>query len=132
MTSPRAKRSYWGLQWIDRNGVLTTEAVAALEDIAEQFDQPELTNKTGQATSSVITSDAITLSGAQDETWPLTVRGGTSAGLSIDGTNFYPWVIARAGDSLYVRQTSSGSSATTTTVTVYGPGRSETWSVTTA
>lgn len=132
MTSPRARRSFWGFQWTQRDGHLTREAAAALDDIADQLDQFTFAPKTGQSTSTAIASDGVMLSGAQDETWALTIRGGTSPGLSLDNSNWHPWVIARAGDTLYARQTSSGSSATTTTVTIYGPGRSATFSVTTA
>jgi hypothetical protein len=132
LSSPRAKRSFFGFRLVDRNGFTTIEGAAALDDIADQLDQFEFAAKTGQATSTAIASAGVVLSGAQNETWPFTIRGGTSPGLSLDNSNWYPWVIARAGDTLYARQTSSGSGSTTTTVTIYGPGRSATFSVTTA
>lgn len=133
MSSPRSRRSFWNLQWTDRHGTLTREASAALDDISDQLNPWAFTDVTGAATSTLTTHAAVTLSGAQDEVWPLTVRGQGSPQISVDGgTTWGADAIARAGDGLQVRLTSSGSGATALTATVYGPGRSTAWSVTTA
>lgn len=88
-------------------------------------------SRIGVNVASVITSDPIKVRGAIGNVWYLAVRGDGSPEISTDGIDWFTSLNVRAGDSLYVRLTSSGSTASTRVATVYAPGHSVKFNVTT-
>ena len=95
------------------------------------------TDVTGQDLSTLISSNTVTLSGPSGvrDSWPVTVDGDGSPNVRINGGTWtdtrVPAAVARNGDTLQVRLTSSGSATTARTATVRVGGRSTVWSVTT-
>lgn len=91
-------------------------------------DQFVFTNQTGAALSTVITSNTITVSGI-DVTIPVAITGGT---YSINGGPYTSAAgIVNNGDTVTVKQTSSGSYSTMTDATLAIAAVSGTFSVTT-
>jgi hypothetical protein len=92
-------------------------------------DQFTFADQTGAALSTVITSNAITVTGITSTT-PISITGGT---YSINGE---PYTgadgMVNPDDIVTVRQTSSGSHSTTTDATLTIGGISDTFSVTTS
>jgi hypothetical protein len=96
------------------------------------------TDLTGQALGSVITSNSITLAtsddsnAAADRVFGLCVRGDGSPQIELNGNGIWATGhLARTGDTVKLRLTSSGSPSTARTATLYADGRSTTWTVTT-
>ena len=124
-----ARRDFWSMHFVDREGRLTPEASAALDDMRIGLNAFNFTDVAGASTSTLTTHTAVTLAGASDEVWPVTVRGDGSPEISVDGTRWGVDLLARAGDPLQIRLTSPSGSSATHTATVYAPGKSVSWSV---
>ena len=92
------------------------------------------TNVTGQALSSTITSNTVTLAGGTgSDNWTATCGSGCTA-ISINGGSFVsgPVTGVNSGNTIAIRQTSSNSVSTMTTAAVtVGNTTSSTWDVTT-
>ncbi len=79
----------------------------------------------------VSTSDPETITGGDGQTWPLTIRGDGSPQLKIGSGSWGTDGIAINGDEVTVRLTASEDPATETVATLYGPGITVPYSVTT-
>ncbi len=91
------------------------------------------TPETGAVTGSEVTSNTITLSGETDLVWPLTVRGDGTPTLQVNSAgSWLPHVNVRNGDTVRVKLTASPSMLTERIATVYAPGSSSAFSVTSA
>jgi hypothetical protein len=106
--------------------VSDTFSVTTLDDTTP--DPFTFSDRTGVALSTVITSNTITVSGISIPTW-IAITGGE---YSINGGAYTILTGAvNNGDTVAVRQTSSGSYSTTTDATLTISGVSDTFSVTT-
>lgn len=93
---------------------------------------PTIAAETNAPLNSVITSDTFAISGPAGVVWPLTIRGTGSPQLSVDdGATWDQSANAINGDNCKVRLTSSGSLSTMRTATLYFPGGSTAYNVTT-
>ncbi len=97
----------------------------------------DFTDLTGQSTSSVITSNTITLAGSTSTVWPFVTRGTPSPSFQVTDSDGVTsgWVksaLARVNDQIQMRQTSSASSSTMTTAYLYTENLTVDWNVTTA
>ncbi len=91
------------------------------------------TTLTGQARSTVITSNTVTLVGGATQVYVFAVRPSTyTCQMSINGGTWAPEGIARTGDTIQLRMTTSALASTTQVATIYTNGYTTTWSVTTS
>lgn len=95
-------------------------------------DAISFTPQTGVNFSTVTTSNSVVLNGGDSCVWSFVVRGGGSAQLQVNSESWDTKGIARDGDTVKVRLTSSGASLTAVTCTLYTNTRSSVFSVTTA
>lgn len=94
-------------------------------------DSVTFSSSTGSALNTVITSATATLNGNTLAVWPLTVRGDGSPEMRINSGAWGAYGNAIDGDTVQVRLTSSGTVLTARVATLYSPGRTATFSVTT-
>jgi hypothetical protein len=83
-----------------------------------------------QIASTLVESDALTITGDANWVWPVMVRGG-DAEIQI---NSQPWAVdgvIRTGDSVKMRVTTSAAAGSSVAVYLYGQGFTKQWSVTT-
>lgn len=95
-------------------------------------DTFEFTSQTGVAQSTLTSSNTIILAGDSNSVWAFVVRGDGAPEMSVNGDSFAHEGIARKGDTLQLRLTSSGAPLITSTATLYTNNYSTTFSVITA
>jgi hypothetical protein len=77
-----------------------------------------------------VTSGTATVTGSSDGVWPVLVRG-TTAQLNVSGTGWASSAAIRPGDEIQLRMTTPGTILTEREATLYAPGVSSAWSITT-
>ena len=92
----------------------------------------DFTDQTGLSTNTVIFSNIITLSGDPDSVWDFVVRHGNNALLSINGGSYAAEGMARDGDTIQLKMTSSLVGLDTVTCDLYCNNIHVDWSITTA